>query len=733
VAKKGKLKSMGTLLVLILVLGGLVWYYWPPKKAESMKLSNGINIKFHTSAEKLQIYKDGTWQDFFVKGVNLGAAIPGHDPGELAISKSDYLRWFLMIAEMGANTIRIYTIQNPVFYEAIVEYNHKHPELPLYYIQGIWSPEEAFIKTKDALSPIAIAAFKAEISDAVHAVYGTKTLPKQFGKASGSYLVNAGEYLLAWHTGTEWDPQLVKNTNKLHSSQPLYKGVFFQAKTGASPFESLLAEMIDTVAVLENKEGWQHPQTFTNWVTTDPLTHPGEVLYEEDLVSVDPMHIKPVNWAAGYFASYHVYPYYPDFFLLDKSLQTVRNDKGEIDTYKAYLKQLKAHHPGIPLMITEFGVPSSIGIAHIGSLGRDQGGHNEQEQGAIDADLYHLIVQEHMAGGILFTWQDEWFKKTWNTMYYEIPEDRRKLWLNVLTNEKMFGVLAMDPSKSTKLLIDGNLKDWDKLKKSDVQKVDTNVPGLKGLRITHDEGYVYIAAELNADFKSAQQTLYLGVDTINGGNRHAPQMGDYKLDEGLETLITISTDKESQVSIASNYNFLTRLYGIKYKMFPVKEQSMKDDSGLFDPWMLATGLKFNPPDSKQARPFEDVKAGQLIRGTTDPTDPQFNSSALLQIKGNVVEMRIPWMLLGFTDPSSLSVMNYPDSKGSLNNTPTKGIRLVPWIVNRIDNKVIGLDEEGSIYPVSKLPLYTWKGWEEAGFSEREKESYASIKQAFAKN
>jgi hypothetical protein len=220
------------------------------------------------------------------------------------------------------------------------------------------------------------------------------------------------------------------------------------------------------------------------------------------------------------------------------------------------------------------------------------------------------------------------------------------------------------------------------------------------------------------------------VDTTKGGNRHAPQLGAHKLDEGLESLISIGTDKESQVSIASNYNFNTRLYGIQYGMFPVKGQAMKDNSGLFDPWMLATDLKLDPPDGKTARPFEKVQAGHLIRGTTNPTDPKFNSSALLQVKGSVVEIRIPWMLLGFTDPSSLSVMAYPDSKGSLNNIQTKGIRLVPWIVNQMDNKVIGLGKEGSVYPVSKLPLYTWKGWEEVTYIERQKASYTSMKQAY---
>jgi hypothetical protein len=729
-ARRRKRKGLVTMLIVILVAGGLVWYYWPSQKAESMQLTNGTNLKFHTTAEELQVYNDAKWQSFFVKGINLGAAIPGHDPGELAISKDDYLRWFSMISEMGANTIRIYTIQKPIFYEAIVEYNQKNTKTPLYFIQGIWSPEEAFNKSNDALSPESKKAFIDEITNAVHAVYGTTTIAKQYGKANGNYSTNAGAYLLAWHMGTEWDPKLVNNTNKLHQGEPPFKGEFFQAKAKASPFESLLAEMINTIAGLENKEGWQHPQTFTNWVTTDPLQHPGEIFYEEDMVSVDPSHIEAVHWDAGYFASYHVYPYYPDFFRLDKTIQNVRNDKNEIDSYKAYLRQLKAHHPGIPVMVTEYGVPSSIGIAHHGMLNRNQGGHNEQEQGAIDADLYHQIVQEKMAGAILFSWQDEWFKKTWNTMNYEMPQDRRKLWLNVLTNEKMFGLLAMDPSKADEIHIDGDLQDWDKLKKNEVGKVNVNVPGIKDIQITQDEGYVYIAAQLTADFNPNQQILNLGVDTTKGGNRHSQQMGNHKLDEGLETLISISTDKESKISIASNYDFNTRLYGVKYDMFPVQKQDMKDDSGIFNPWKLSTGLKSEPPDSKRPSPFEEVETGHLTRGTTDPADPKFNSSSLLQVKGSVVEMRIPWMLLGFTDPSTLSVMAYPDAKGSLNSIKTKGIRLVPWITNRIDNKVVGLGEEGSVYSITPLIPFTWKGWDVASYQERLKKSYDAMKQAF---
>ena len=124
---------------------------------------------------------------------------------------------------------------------------------------------------------------------------------------------------MAWHVGTEWDPAMVDNTNAQHADVPQYKGVHFSASPEASPFENWLAELLDHTAVLEKKYGWEHPMTFTNWVTTDVLDHPGEPLYEEDLVSVDARHIQPEAWQGGYFVAYHVYPYYPDLFHIDKN------------------------------------------------------------------------------------------------------------------------------------------------------------------------------------------------------------------------------------------------------------------------------------------------------------------------------------------------------------------------------------------------------------------------------
>ena len=186
--------------------------------------------------------------------------------------------------------------------------------------------------------------------------------------------------------------------------------------------------MLDTLAKEEMEYGWQHPVSFTNWPTTDPLSHPNEPNKQEDLVPVDPMHVEPTSaWKAGYFAQYHVYPYYPDFLRYEPKYQTYRNAEDEIDPYAGYLHELRAHHKGIPLFVGEFGVPSSRGTAHRGPLGRDQGYHTEEEQGKMDAGLLEQIRDEGFDGGILFEWTDEWFKYTWNTTDLEIPQSRRQM------------------------------------------------------------------------------------------------------------------------------------------------------------------------------------------------------------------------------------------------------------------------------------------------------------------
>lgn len=709
--------------------GGLGYILFKPTQL-TYAAEDGTRMKFRTEGDRfLQYTQEGVWEELFVKGVNLGSTKPGHYPGEFPLEKEDYLKWFKQIEEMGANVIRVYTVHQPVFYSALVEYN-KGEEHPLYFIQGIWSPEEQLIEQRDAFAEGIQEKFKSEIEKAVSAVYGNADIPPVKGESSGKYTANAGQYLMAWHLGTEWDPHMVDNTNKQYKDHPRYVGKHFAGTEDATPFENWLAELLDHVASEEQQYGWEHPMTFTNWVTTDVLSHPGEPLFEEDLVSVDARHIEPLDWQGGYFAAYHVYPYYPDFFRTDETLQTIKDDNGEYNTYKAYLQKLKSEFTDMPVMITEYGVPASLGISHYGSGGKDQGGHNEQEQGEINASLTKDIYDQGYSGAILFMWQDEWFKKTWNTMPIEIPADRRSFWLNVLTNEKMFGVLAMEAGKQNQLLIDGSLDDWSSVVEGEVQQWQGDVEGIESMKMTHDEAYVYIGITLNEAFDPDKTKLSIGTDTLVGGNQPAEELPGKTIEGGdLETVITVGKDEESAVNIAKSYDFNQRLYGPEgYWM--LEEQPTNTPS--FVPWRLAISLKMSPPDTKFAHPYMDEVIGTLNRGNSDPASEDFDSLTLWQYEGREIELRIPWMLLGFGDPSSHQVVDYSSvgEERVFKTVTTEGIRFIPWLTERKTEAVSWPGGAEESLDLTTITPYTWKSWEAVQYSERLKESYYSMQKAF---
>src|SRR5512141_3179471 len=62
---------------------------------------------------------DGSYKPFYVKGMNLSVAIPGHHPSELPRDEQLYRDWLTQISAMNCNVIRLYTILPPELYQAL--------------------------------------------------------------------------------------------------------------------------------------------------------------------------------------------------------------------------------------------------------------------------------------------------------------------------------------------------------------------------------------------------------------------------------------------------------------------------------------------------------------------------------------------------------------------------------------------------------------------------------------
>jgi len=657
-------------------------------------------------------YNYGKWNKKFIRGVNLGAAKPGSFPGELAITKDEYKRWFKYIGDMNADAIRVYTILKPEFYEALYEYN-KESLKPLYLFQGVWVNEEDIAELMDANNSKIKDTFKLDIKTVTDIIHGKAYLPKKRGYASGSYTKDISPYVMGWILGIEWDPQLVENTNNINKGKESFDGKYLYTDK-ASPFEAFMCEAGDyAIAYESEKYGMQRPLSFTNWVTTDTLIHPNEPLKTEDMVSVNIEHIKKkVSFKPGLFASYHVYPYYPDFMNYQHEYASFKDKDGKINTYRAYLKDLIKEHT-VPVLVAEFGIPAARGMAHENIyMGFNQGNIDEKSQGEMDAFMLENIYEEGYAGGLVFTWQDEWFKRTWNTMDLDIA-DRRAYWSNPQTNEQEFGLLAFDPGKKKSICyVDGDTSDWEK----DKPIIKSNNTATY---VRSDEKYLYFMADIK-NFNYDKDIFMIPIDiTPNSGN---DKFNDYNVGfkKPVDMVIVIDKAKGSRIVVDAYYDAFYYQYANQLNFEPRNMEFEKKNSGIFNPIYLCLNRELTLPQDKKVLPLSKYETGKLVKGDGNPAHKGYNSLADFSINKNEIEIRIPWQLLNLMDPSTKMIMDDLHQKGF---TPLKIKELYLGSI---------LIKNGNVIENSNMAAYSWKEWDEPTYHERLKPSYYILQKAFKK-
>ncbi|MCM8709818.1 family 2 glycosyl transferase [Clostridium sp. SYSU_GA19001] len=656
-------------------------------------------------------YQFGEWKKEFIKGVNIGAGKPGSFPGELSITKEEYLRWLKYIGKMNANTIRVYTILKPAFYEALYEYNRNNAE-PIYVMHGVWVNEEDISSLEDAYNSKITERFKQDIKSIIDIIHGNAVISEEKGHASGIYTKDVSQYVSAWILGIEWDPDFVLETNKKNADKTNFNGQYLFTKE-ASPFEAWLA-MIGDYAISYETEKYkmQRPLSFTNWVTTDMLSHPNEPLKDEDKAVVNTEHIKRnESFKPGLFASYHIYPYYPDFMNYDKKYINFKDEDGRINTYRAYLKDLIKEH-SVPVLVAEFGVPASRGKAHENiHMGFNQGNIDEKSQGEMNVFMLNNIFQEGYAGGLVFTWQDEWFKRTWNTMDFDIA-DRRPYWSNPQTNEQEFGILAFDPGENESICyVDGDIEDW----KKDTPLV---VAENSSLYVKCDEKYVYFMINLKGyDFN--KDKIIIPIDLLNNqGNMEAKDL-KLNFNRAVDFLITLDGKDNSRILVDSYYDSFYYTYS-RLKMLPVNSDYEKKNSGFFNSMYLCLNRELYLPEDKITLPLSKYETGKLVFGDGNPSHKEYNSLTDYSVKGENIEIRIPWQLLNIMDPSTKMAMDdlYKDG-------------IMPIKIDGIYSGVI-VQRDGKNIIESTMNFYSWKEWEQPKYHERLKPSYYILKEAFKK-
>jgi len=671
---------------------------------------------FRTDGNRIQIYRDKKWRTFLVKGVNLGAGKPGFGPDATGTTKEDYSRWLKQIAAMNVNVIRVYTILPPDFYRAFFEFNMLAPR-PIFLLQGVRVPESDIAKYQNAYENQLSTDFFDEIRRTIDVIHGKASFKYKGGTGSASYSMNISPYVMGYIISQEMNPDFVIGTNTKNTQVMGFEGDYLFTDK-ASPYEAWLAG-VGNYAVSYEQKNYGGPFrliSWINWPTTDPLVHLNEPDQKgQDAVGVNLEHIHTTEkFRSGIFASYQIFPFYPDFIKYQPEYAKYVDAKGRLNPYEAYLAELKAFHT-MPVLVTEFGIPASRGMSGTNPLLKlTQGCITEKTQGQALADMFDSIVNAGLAGGLVYSWQDDWSQKTWNTGAFDIA-GRRPYWHNYLSSGESYGILGFEGGlKAPFCQVDGDISEW---------KGKTPIYNSDGIELyaANDERFVYLMLR---DQKGSveKDTYYIGSDVVPALGSTTYTDGGITFSRPVDVIISVNGRDNSSVLIEASEDMYYRYYSLLDGFFPRQSGFELKNSGIFNPWQLMVTRPLLLPQTNQRIPLEAYNAGKLLHGNSNPASPDYTNLAdfYISLQNKAIEMRIPWMLFNALDPSTRTFAGdlYTGKTFSLNPVKVEGIYFEP---RRAGSRV------------SAGPgLFTWNAWADAPEThERLKESYAILQKKFA--
>jgi hypothetical protein len=515
--------------------------------------------------------------------------------------------------------------------------------------------------------------------------------------------------------------------------------------------EAWLTRALDTLVAYETtRYRTQRPVAYTNWPTLDPMRHPTEATvaaevalrtlqgewlaslpreYENDTAGLDATLLRPTPaFRAGVFAAFHAYPYYPDFMVLDSAYGQARSSEGP-SHYFGYLQDLKARHPNLPVLIAEYGMPASRAVAHLQPQGWHHGGHTEAAMAEIDARLTREIAEAGMAGGVLFAWMDEWFKRNWLVTDFEVPVDRNRLWLNRLDPEQMYGVIAMDPVPAVAGAgVAERAAAW--------RRVPPLLSTRDGsLRAAADAGALWLRFEPTGAPPDEVQIGFDIVDSLAGAfalhGQEAPRSP-----VGLEMVVQVRGDTAHVLVEAA-----VQQWEIRSVRRDVERTGLRTPSFAGPPAGLFTGRweqEYRRPLRPVARERGEFRPPRVVsnrlrfgRDGMEYAAAGYDRGILRQgplpdgdwerTPDGALEIRVPWLLLNVSDPSGRHVLlDPPTARG----TDAFGVTQVGDVGVTLG---VRRGSRWSTVPANAAARYSWEAWEEPKWVARRRPAFGVMR------
>lgn len=654
--------------------------------------SQELQVPFTLMNNQIYYEDSSSKEPFQVIGLNVVSALPGEFANEESLDESQYLEWLTLIQELGVTVLRLPDLMPRSFYEALLTFNESH-EIPLYVLQGIAFDEVALNDGEDLqqLKESYIHKMKQIIDCLYGGVYPESEKLPLFSRG-----FDLSPYLLGYSLGMEWESDDLIFSEIMGEANP-YSGTYFETTSDATSVESFLAELMDELVGYESTMyRTQHLVTMMGSnieETLEFLMQPKtEALRGERVFKniVDLNQIKPTNQLeSGFFASYNLYP------ILSEQLK---------ENVTVLLEQLQMTHD-MPVVISEYGIPSAKVVYE--EVSNPLQGINETQQAKALVNIYEVIKKSHLLGGFLSDWQDRWDRTVWTTVD-EIILDRSPYWKNELTHLQSMGLYTFDASLSYP---DNQLNDW---KETKVFLENEQVQ----LSIKADEAGLFFLIQWK-EALPVDASYFINLDvTPNSGSMTYEKEG-LAFDRPVDFVIQIDSKNPSRVLVQryyQTYEFLQNQTNLQIRPDNIEVTKDMDE---FVPILIEVKQRTYDETKKQFIDAVVQEAGLLIEGDANPSSTTYNSLANYYKGEDYVEIKIPWGLLNFSDPSTNQIHDDYYEKFGISSYQISSIG-VGLTIKSEEDELLSLPSKN----------YRLSSWMSPTYHPRLKSAYYELQKAF---
>ncbi|RCW77050.1 hypothetical protein [Saliterribacillus persicus] len=612
-------------LLLIIAFGYYLYYvegYYIDFEKES-----AISTPFYIEKDVIYHQQEEAGKPFVIRGVEVDSSYGPKRGTDFSIEEQTWLRWFEMIQQMGANTIRASKVYDPQFYHALYQYN-KDQEQPLYLLQGmqVMTDEVETNKNKENL------AFYQTLTETgrnlVDIIHGRKVMLANEHEGSGVYRYDVSPWVIGFVIGDEWNQDLLAYIDQTLDPSAAFNGNYVTTTSEATTFEVMMAEIIEDIVVYESRKyDTQRPVSVNSALIMDPFKY--QEIYARQVGKYNTFtidHIKPTaEMKAGLFASYA----YEELEYEPLPLIATEEKIAYPDVSDYFDLLYQAHE--VPVVITSVGYPSASYFNHEG----------KQETQIID----HLKRFDAVGfnGVVIRSWQDVWDRRTLETSY-AVDLQQINDWHDPLTSTQHFGLIGFKPYRDQVLMsVDGEKDDWQ-----DGQETTENVS------MTRDHAYLYLWLE-DRDLH-AEEPIYIAFDLHPELGSKNPDVFDLTFDREMDFFIKVEPNQEASIYVQDRYqgvrqHFLERVTGENpYIHYPNK------DSNTFEPVNYVKHKQeiFTEEEMNEL----ETRVYQYSFEPMSRLTPSMNNQAQeadVAIDDGRIEIRVPYQLLNLYDPLKFTI------------------------------------------------------------------------------